>query len=357
MNEKEALVSLCAFVPFGPARIKLLREYFGGARKVWGASAKQLEEIGLSDKLISEFIAFRDKFDVKSYFIRIEKLGVKIIINDDKNYPERLKNIDYPPTLIYVKGEILPRDQISIAIVGSRKITSYGRQVTEKIAGELASSGVTIVSGLAIGVDGVAHRSALDVGGRTIAVVGSGIDNIYPPSHKNLAQDIANSGCIISEYPLSYPALPVNFPHRNRIISGLSLGVVVIEGTQKSGTLLTAAHAAAQGREVFAVPGPITSPNSSAPHILIKQGAKLVTGVSDILEELDIKTRAKTADLPSLPQTFEEKAILNLLEHGPLHIDQILRSVEFDLGKVMATLTTMELRGIVKNVGGIYTKR
>ncbi|MBI2405769.1 DNA-protecting protein DprA [Candidatus Microgenomates bacterium] len=352
MTEREALIALCAFVPFGPARIKLFLEYFGSARETWKAETRRFKEIGVSDKLVSEFSEWRRHFDFSSYFAKLVKFGVSVATVTDKNYPERLRQTDDAPIVLYIKGELKNVD-VSVAIVGSRKITSYGREVAEKISSELAAAGVTIISGLALGVDGVAHRAALEVGGRTIAILGNGLDQIYPPSHRELAQKVTKHGALVSEYPLGHSALPMNFPYRNRIISGMSLGVVVIEGTEKSGTLLTASHAARQGREVFAVPGPITSPNAAAPNLLIKQGAKVVTGVEDILEELDLGHRAKgIMNREILPETEEEKLIFQLIENEPLHIDEIVRRVRFDAGIVLSTLTTMELKGMVKDIGG-----
>lgn len=357
MTEKEALVALSAFVPFGPVRIKLLREYFGSYRKVWGATPDKLGELGLGQNLVGEFLEFRESFDFYSYFAQVSKFGLKVITPDDKSYPKLLKEIDNSPIIIYVKGELKPADEVAIAIVGSRRVTSYGKEIASKISSELASSGVTIVSGLALGVDAVAHEAALDVGGRTLAVLGNGLDSVYPSTHRALAQNIVKNGALISEYPLGYPALPHNFPQRNRIVSGLSLGVVVIEGTEKSGTLLTASHAAQQGREVFAVPGPVTSPNSGAPHILLRQGAKLVTSARDILEELDLEHRTKNIEHREiLPESKEEMEILKLLELEGLDIDSIVRISGIETPVVLATLTSMELKGIVRNSGGVYSK-
>lgn len=353
MTEKEALIALSSFVPFGSARIGLFREYFGSARAAWSAPVKKFAEIGLSEKLVFEFRNFRDKFDVDSYFARLKKYGVQVLVAADREYPNRLAEISDPPVVLYLKGELLKEDSVCVAIVGSRKVTSYGRNVAERLSSGLADAGVTVVSGLALGVDGIAHKATLEGGGRTVAVIGSGLDDIYPPAHRWLAQKIIKSGAVISEYPLSYPALPINFPHRNRIISGMSLGVVVIEGTDKSGTLLTAAHAASQGRDVFAVPGPITSPTSAAPNLLIKQGAKMVTDVRDILEELDIRRRTQgVAHREIFPESDEESIILGILENEPLHIDDVVRRSEKEPGFVISTLTTMELKGLVKALGG-----
>lgn len=357
MTEREAVISLAAFVPFGPVRIKLLREYFGSYRKVWAASPAKLRELGLSEKLVGEFFSFKNGFALSSYFTRLTKIGVDVIVQSDKNYPERLKEIDNSPTLIYVKGALKPADSVAVAVVGARKITSYGKEVAYKIASELAAQGVTIVSGLALGVDAVAHQAALDVGGRTLAVLGNGLDIVYPPTHRELARQVIKNGALVSEYPLGQEAMPFNFPQRNRIVSGLSLGVVVIEGTEKSGTLLTASHAASQGREVFAVPGPINSPNSGAPNILLRNGAKLATSAKDILEELKIGVRVQgAANREILPENKEEVEVLKLLEREGLDIDTIVRMSGMPTSEVLSTLTSMELKGIVRNTGGIYIK-
>lgn len=358
MTEREALISLTSFVPFGPARIKLFWEYFGSAKKTWNASEKVLREIGVSEKLVGEFSQFRQDFNPNKYFNQLKGLGINTIAINDKNYPQKLREISDAPIVLYIKGEIKPEDEVAVAIVGSRKVTGYGKEMARKFASELASAGVTVISGLALGVDGVAHEAVLEIGGRTLAVLGSGLDKIYPPTHQGLARRVSQSGALVSEYPLGHEALPFNFPYRNRIISGMSLGVLVIEGTEKSGTLLTASHAAAQGREVFAVPGPVTSPNSGAPNLLIRQGAKLVTKTEDILEELKLGLRVKSlGNRMILPETEEEKLIFQLIEKEHLHVDEIIRRVEMDGGLVLSTLTTMELKGMVKNFGGgIYGK-
>lgn len=357
MKEREALISLAAFVPFGPVRIKLLHEYFGSYKKVWDTKPAKLRELGLSEKLVGEFVQFKKDFEFSVYSKKLEKFGIIALTQGDKNYPERLREIDGAPTVLYVRGELKPVDSVSIAIVGSRKITSYGREIAYKIATDLADAGVTIISGLALGIDGVAHQAAVDASSRTLAVLGNGLDTIYPPTHRELARAILKNGALISEYPLGYPALPHNFPQRNRIVSGMSLGVVVIEGTEKSGTLLTASHAASQGREVFAVPGPITSPNSGAPNILLRNGAKLVTSAKDILDELDLRRRAKGIEHREiLPADKNEERILAIIELEGLDIDTIVRISGMPTSVILSTLTSMELKGIVKNTGGIYIK-
>ncbi|MBI4033284.1 MAG: DNA-protecting protein DprA [Candidatus Blackburnbacteria bacterium] len=375
MTEKEAWIAFSAFPNIGPARFGLLRKYFGSAKRAFRAPAKKFLEIGFSDRLTQEFENFRKDFDTVSYLLRLRRLGVKMILLEDKDYPEMLKKIEDAPYILYVRNahSTLPRQardrsgqselgkwsDISVAVVGTRKPTAYGREVTERLVTGLVDNGVTVVSGLALGIDAIAHRVALAAGGKTIGVLGCGVDNIYPPANRQLGEKMLESdqGIIVSEYPLGYPALPQNFPTRNRIVSGLSLGVLVIEGAEKSGTLLTASNAASQGREVFAVPGPITSPVSRAPHFLLKNGAKLVEKVEDILEELKIEERVKSDESKrTLPETKEERRIMEILKKDSLDIDSLVRISGLDTGKVLGTLTGMELKGMVKNIGGVYTK-
>jgi len=275
----------------GPARFKLLLEYFGSAKKAFEAPVEELIKIGLPKNLVSKLEKFRKNFDTDSYFIRVEKLGIKILTSEDKSYPKLLKEVGDSPPVLYVKCRRLADifKQKAIAVVGTRTPTEYGRRVTEMIVKQLVTNGWVIVSGLARGIDRVAHQTAIKNNGLTIAVLGTGFDNIYPPENKSLAEKIVETGgAVISEFPLGAKIEPGNFPARNRIISGLSLGVVVTEAACDSGSLITASWAANQGREVFAVPGPVTSRFSAGTSELIKKGAKLVWDVDDILEELNI---------------------------------------------------------------------
>ncbi len=375
MTEREAWIAFSAFPFIGPARFSLLRKYFGSVKKAFGAPIEEYKKIGFSEKLTGEFENFRKDFDIASYLLRLKRLRVKIILLEDKDYPELLKKIEDSPHTLYVRnGESTTHStrsarsgqasikswaEVAVAVVGTRKPTAYGREVTERLVTGLVDNGVTIISGLALGIDAIAHRAALNAGGKTIGVLGCGLDQIYPPANKQLGEKMLSSGqgIIVSEYPLGYPALPQNFPTRNRIVSGLSLGVLVIEGAEKSGTLLTASNAAAQGREVFAVPGPITSPVSKAPHFLLKNGAKLVERIEDILEELRIEERVTSHESRKiLPETKEEKKIMEILEKDSLDIDTLVRISGLDTGKVLGTLTGMELKGMVKNIGAVYTK-
>lgn len=353
MTEREYLICLSSFFPFGPARLSLLLSYFGSAKKVWNASTSYLISVGLKENLVLEFDSYRKKFSPKKYLASLDKLGVKVYTKSDGDYPRNLLEIDSAPLVIYVLGEILPEDTNAIAIVGSRKMTSYGKEVAEMFSSEFANVGITIVSGLARGIDSVAHKSSLNVGGRTIAVLGSGIDVIYPPENRSLALEVIKNGALVSEFPLGYPALRPNFAFRNRIISGLSKAVVVVEGEKKSGTLLTAGYAAEQGKTVFAIPGQITSPMSGACEFLIKNGAKIAFSPVDVLEELDLQFRVdKEKVLNFAPADELENRILEIISRETLHIDEIARILGLEVSLVSAKLSLMEIKCLVKNLGG-----
>jgi len=292
MTESQYLTAIYAFNYFGPARTKLLLSYFKSAKNIWKSSTFELKEIGLSEKKVLEFDKFRKDFEIEKYFQRLAKLQVKVVTILDKTFPKNLKDLPGAPLVLYYKGSIECLNTNSVAVVGTRKITAYGREVAQKFSSELASFGVTIISGLAYGVDTEAHKACLSVHGKTVAVLGNGLETVYPLENTALASEIVKTGgAVISEFPLNYPLLPANFAIRNRIVSGLSDAVVVIEGAEKSGTLLTATHAAEQGKTVLAVPGQITSPLSWAPLFLLKNGAKMVTETKDILEELDLQVK------------------------------------------------------------------
>lgn len=287
MTESQYLTAIYAFEYFGPARVKLLLSYFESSEKIWKSTRKKLLEVGLPEGRVDQFIEFRRKFDLEKYFKRLKDAKVKVTTILDLSFPKNLKELDGSPLVLYYKGSLDSLKNKSVAIVGTRQMTPYGREVTEKFSGELAKKNITIISGLARGIDTIAHKACLDINGKTVAILGHGLDIVYPPENSILASEIVKrGGAIVSEYPLGYPIRPSNFAIRNRIISGLSDVVLVIEGAEKSGTLLTARHAAEQGKTVLAVPGPITSPLSIAPLYLLKNGAKIATSVSDVLEEL-----------------------------------------------------------------------
>jgi DNA processing protein len=277
-----------------------------------------------------------------------------VITWEDDAYPHRLKEIDQPPPVLYLRGELHPEDEWAVAVVGTRRITPYGRQVAEEIAVTLARSGVTVISGLARGVDAVAHQAALNAGGRSLAVLGSGVDRIYPPEHRRLAEQITAQGALLSDYPPGTPPDAANFPPRNRLISGLSMAVVVIEAGKTSGALITAAFAADQGREVFAVPGNITAPHSQGTNRLIRDGARPLLDPQDLLETLELTmiTEQRAARV-ILPADAVEACLFETLGREPLHIDEIRARTDLPIEKVTATLAMMELKGMVRQVGGM----
>lgn len=377
MTQREAYLAFSTFPAIGQARFKLLKEYFGSAENAWKASKKELGELGVGATLTEKFLRHREGFSLEEYLGQLGRLGIDYITIEEEEYPERLKSLEDAPFLLYVKRQMQNAErsqarkvypceaslaemaEVSVAVVGTRKITSYGRDVTEKLVAGLVDANVTIVSGLALGIDGCAHNAAIEAGGRTIAVMAGGLDKIYPTSNTQLARRmIEGGGMWVSEYPLGVTPRPEYFPYRNRIESGMSLGVVVVEGTVKSGTMVTASLAAKQGRDVFAVPGPIHSPGSSGPHLLIRNGAKLVEKAEDILEELDISAQRTVRSAKAiLPDTDEEGKLLTLLEDEGRELDSLVRMSGMGTGVVLSTLTGMELKGMVKNVGGVYVKK
>ncbi len=289
--------------------------------------------------------------------MRLRAIGARLISLFDEDYPIRLRDIADPPPVLFVLGRMLGADEPAIAVVGTRRATSYGRQAVDRIVSDLASAGVAIVSGLARGIDAAAHQSTLSAGGRTIAVLGSGLDRVYPSEHRGLAQQITRDGAVVTEFPLGTAPDAMNFPRRNRIISGLAQGTLVVEADLESGALITVDFALEQGRDVYAVPGSIFSPTSRGTISLIKEGAKPVSSAEDILEELNIEfTQAALAPSPE-PDTDEESRLLALLTADPAHIDDIGRASGLPMPVVSATLAIMELKGLTRNVGGLHYVR
>ncbi len=338
----------------GPVHFRRLLKYFGDAEAAWNASVSDLKKLDFSEKLIENFLHTRKNLDLKTTMERIDKLGVQVLTISSSDYPSLLKQIYDPPPVLYVRGAIIREDELAIAIVGSRRMTQYGREVTENLVQNLVAHCLTIVSGLAFGIDLASHQAALDAGGRVIAVLASGVDIITPTSNAFLAERILKEGhgAVISEQPLGTQPLRHFFPVRNRLISGLSLGTVVIEASEKSGTAHTARAALEQGREVFAVPGSIFSPLSVGTHNLIRDGAKLVNSVGDILDELNLEARGlKLEAREVVPETPEEEAILKILGNDEAHVDQIIQKSDLPTSVVTSTLTIMEMKGKVKNVG------
>ena len=359
MDEKKYWLGFSVFNGIGPKRFKLLYDYFGSAKKIWQAKREALLATGLQIKIVNDLIRFRQQFNPDFYSKWLLKKEIKFLTLADSNYPKNLKQIDDSPFLLYYKGEIKKSDDLAIGVVGTRRPTIYGKEVTENLVADLTTCGLTIISGMARGVDSIAHRTAMQYGGRTIAVFACGVDVIYPPENKKLSEEIIKNGAIVSEFPVGIKPSLGSFPYRNRIVSGLSLGVLVTEGAERSGSLITARKAGEQGREVFAVPGPITSRMSAATSKLLKDGAKLVRNVGDILEELNVKVKRKK-HLRGVAKrllvgglTKQEQLLLEVLKDGALHIDEIVRRTKMKTGQVCSLMTMMEIKGQVKNLGGM----
>lgn len=344
-----------------------LIDHFGTLETVFSASPAELQAVpGITKKAAAGIAAFRDWDIVNRKLEEVEKAGINIVTYLDKLYPPKLLEIYDRPPLLYVKGT-LKKNEVNIAIVGSRLASTYGKYTTEKISRELALQGATVVSGLARGIDSAAHRGALTAKARTIAVLGSGLDIIYPPENKKLFAAICEMGAVVSEFPPGTPPRACNFPARNRIISGMSYGVVVIEAGEKSGSLITARLAVEQGREVFAVPGSIDATGSRGTNKLIKQGAKLIENTEDILEEiLPQLEKPSTPEILSIPSektdtvkkyddlNSTDRQIISLLINNRLHIDELIKTTGLAPGDVLSSLTKLELNGIIQQHPGKF---
>jgi DNA processing protein len=337
----------------GSVRARLLLERFGAMEAAWKATAAALQAAGLDRGTVASIVAARAQVSPEGEAEALEKAGVQALTWADPDYPPRLKETDDAPPVLFVRGRLLPQDEWAVALVGTRRATPYGRQAAEHFAADLARHRITIVSGLARGIDAVAHRAALQAGGRTVAALACGLDLVYPPEHARLAQEVVASGALVSDYPLGTQPRSEYFPRRNRILSGLSLGVLVVEGDTDSGAMITARLALEQNREVFAVPGSIYSPTYRGANKLIKEGeAKLVAAAEDILEELNLTMATHQMALTeALPVDATEAALLRVLSTQPLHIDDVQRSSGLPIAVVSGALATLELKGAVRQVG------
>lgn len=354
MDDKKFWVGFNLIKGIGAVRIQGLLAHFGDLESAWNAAPNELVEGGLGAKVIERVLKARENVDLDKVWEKIEKQGIKILTWQDETYPQRLKEIDQPPPVLYIRGQYLPDDLFAVAIVGTRRVTPYGRQITEEISRFLAANGMTVISGLARGVDAIAHQASLKAGGRTIAVLGSGVDKIYPPEHRTLAEQIMERGALVSDYAPGTPPDASNFPPRNRIISGLSLAVVVVEAGETSGALITAEFAAEQGREVFAVPGSILAPQSKGTNKLIQNGALPLLSVTDLMQALDItRVGEQKAARKIVPADAIEAKLLALLTNEPMQIDEIRNQAGLPIEKVSASLALMELKGMVRQVGGM----
>ncbi|MFH1086836.1 MAG: DNA-processing protein DprA [Chloroflexota bacterium] len=342
----------------GPVRLRALLDYFGDLAAAWQASPAALRAARLPQAPMEQLIYHRGRLDLDAELAKVQRQGVRLVTWDSPDYPVRLKQIEQSPPLLYVRGELSSDDEWAVAVVGTRSPTTYGKDMAQRLASGLAENSITVVSGLALGIDGLAHQAALAAGGRTLAVQGCGLDIIYPERHKPLAERICQQGALISDYPLGTQPEANTFPPRNRLISGLSLGTLVVEAGLHSGALITLQFALEQGRETFALPGSVQSRMSAGTNAAIQRGeAKLVSTVADILEELNLTQVAEhKAVREVLPESPTEAALLACLESEPVHIDEIVRRSGLAAAIVSSTLCVMELKGMVRRVDNMsYT--
>jgi DNA processing protein len=358
-SARESALRLCLISGVGPRLRVALLERFTTAADIFAASVAELREVpGVGPKLAHAILA-AGEVAVQSEISICHERQVQILLAEDPQYPPTLQRIPDPPGVLFVRGSLTPQDELAIAIVGTRHATQYGLTQAERLASGLARAGYTIVSGLARGIDGAAHQAALAAGGRTLAILGSGCLNVYPPEHVALAERIITNGAVISEAPPLSPAVGGMFPQRNRIITGLSLGVIVVEAADSSGALISARHALEQNREVFAVPGRVDSRVSKGCHRLIRDGAKLVESVDDVLEELGpLAKPMKTDDgnevhhPAELQLNEQERAVLAAIGNDPTAIDQVVVASGLPIARVLATLSVLEMKRLIRRVSG-----
>lgn len=349
------LLTLHLVPGLGPRLTAALLERFGSAAGVRQASPEQLAEVPrIGDRLARAMHAAMQTVDVEAEIARIAQHHVHLLALGTSGYPEALSKIDNPPHLLYVRGELQPGDAQAVAIVGSRSCTSYGKRMAERLGRDLAHRGYTIISGLARGIDGIAHQAALDAGGRSIAVLAGGLSRIYPPEHAELAQALQESGALLSEALMDAEPMADTFPPRNRIISGLSRAVIIVEAAQRSGALITASRAAEHGRPVFAVPGPVDSPASGGVNELLRKGAILIRGVEDVLEELEGVSAVVQVDSPKPAPQLDagEKRIWDFISGGPRHLDEMVQQLGFSVSQVSGMLMLLEMKKMVRRLPG-----
>ena len=352
MQEREAWLAFSHVRGMGAVRFRKLLSYFGSLSLAWEAPENTLVAAGMTEKLILSLRESRKNFDPVKLQSLIDSKGIRVLTWQDESYPPYLLEIAQPPPVLYVLGELCEADNLAMAIVGTRHVTSYGKQLCHDTASYLAGHGITIVSGLARGVDAIAHKAALQIGGRTIAVLGSGVDVIYPPEHRNLAEAIIKSGAIISDYPPGTKPEGINFPPRNRIISGLSRGTIVIEAGERSGALITAKFAVEQGRDVFAVPGSVLSPMSRGTNALIGEGAIPMTNPATIVSHLGIEKQKLPQKNEKLDLSPQERRVYEALGNETIHVDDLCARLDMPIEKLNATLTMMQLKGVIVQEAG-----
>jgi len=357
LEEKRYWIALNLIPNLTPKKFHMLLEHFSSPREIWEAPLDQLKEIAAFAQSAETFVRHRERVDLEAELREIARRGLSVITLAEENYPRALRAIEDPPPVLYLKGDYLERDELAIAMVGTRKPSSYGRMVAEKLARELGELGFTIVSGLALGIDTAAHRGALEAGARTLAVLGGGFANPYPRENRRLIEEISRSGAVMSEFSIHTPPDRWTFPRRNRIISGLARGTIVVEAPQRSGALITAHYALEQGREVFAVPGQITQETSRGTHRLIQQGAKLVTDLDDILEELaDLKEmlmgRGPRPKRPAPQLSPLEERVYRVLEFEPVHFNDVVERAGISPTDASYALLQLTMKELVKELEG-----
>ena len=360
MDDKVYAIALTLVAGIGPVNYQRLVARFGSARKVFEADFRKISQVeGVGEKLAGRIKSFKSFEEAEEDLKRARSKGVYIVSLEDDNYPVNLRNIPSPPPFIYVKGSLKKEDERAVAMVGTRRASNLGRLNAERIAFDLARHGITVVSGMAKGIDTCCHRGALSAGGRTIGVLGCGLDHIYPMENRSLYDDIASNGALLSEFPLGTPPYAQNFPRRNRIISGLALGVVIVEAPARSGALITAHLALDQGREVFAVPGSPGIVTSQGCNQLIKMGAKLVETAEDIISEIlpQLPRAPKPQPKPERALSHDEEKILKLLSQEPCHVDAIAERTGLPTPKVLSLLTQMELNRLIRQLPGMVFVR
>jgi DNA processing protein len=337
----------------GRVRYEQMLARFGKLSEAWQASNAALRDAGLDRHAVRLIAEKRPRIDPDLEIERIQEVGVQALAWDDPVYPARLREIYDAPPVLYVRGDLMPADELAVAVVGTRRPTPYGRQVAEELSCQLAANRITVVSGLARGIDAIAHRAAIQATGRTLAVMACGLDMVYPPEHAKLAREISDHGVLISEQPLGTQPRGDYFPRRNRILAGLSLGVLVVEADVKSGAMITARQALDQNREVFAVPGSVFSPQSRGTNAAIQAGeAKLVLTVDDVLQELNLKSAPQQIEMQELvPATDTEATVLRHISKEAVHINEVCRESGLPAATVSSLLAMMELKGMVKQMG------
>ena len=357
MTETEACIALNMIPKLGPVKLRRLLDVFGSPQRILLAKSAELRSVeGIGPEIAEAIVHWEQGVDLSAELTRIAEFGAKVIIQNDPVYPPLLREIHNPPIVLYVWGELTESDRHAISIVGSRKTSHYGLECAKKLAYQLAYAGLTIVSGLARGIDTAAHQGALAAKGRTVAVLGSGLLNLYPAENLELAEKIAASGAVVTEFPMNVSPDPQTFPQRNRIVSGWSDGLLVVEAGLKSGALITAGQAAEQGRSVFAIPGPIDRTTSAGSNRLIQQGAKLVMGAGDILDDLQILLPEKPQLLQTPARTVQftgnEEAVYGAIAEGETAIDTIIAKSGLPPGAVSSTLLALEMKRLVKQLPG-----